>query len=164
LAISDLIISLLCTVFYTCAKLDDWVSVLDVCHCAICSSAVCVRKCVDKYGSWDWPLTRNKKIRLADDTVVLHGVAILSLWSARQWKVPQLSTMIMHNTSWSILIEWVRVMIVRWSTLSHEQKVKVQRSVGDWSFVELCIGAKLNVEIFGKMICRAIFSPCESSF
>jgi len=33
-----------------------------------------------------------------------------------QWAVPQLAIMIIYNSSWSILIQEIRVMIVRWQS------------------------------------------------
>ena len=35
---------------------------------------------------------------------------------ARQWTVPQLSIMIIYNITWSTLIQWIRIMIVRWQS------------------------------------------------
>jgi len=33
-----------------------------------------------------------------------------------QWAVPQLAIMIIYNSSWSVLIQEIRVMIVRWQS------------------------------------------------
>ena len=51
-----------------------------------------------------------------------------------QWAVPELSIVIIYNSTWSILIQWIRIIIVRGQsdtkkrtsclqlTLTHEQK------------------------------------------
>jgi len=74
------------------------------------------------------------------------------LWNERT--VPQLSIMIIYNSTWSILIKWIWFMIdcqvgilpskykrkrtsCMWFTLSHEQKK--YNNGGNWSLAKLCI-------------------------
>jgi len=46
-----------------------------------------------------------------------------------KWTVSQLSIMIIYNSIWSILIQWIRVMIVRWqSDLLNTKEIAVPDS------------------------------------
>ena len=54
--------------------------------------------------------------------VAEQNITELGVFSVK-WTVPQLSIMIIYNSSWSIFIQWIRVMIVRWqSALVHTKE------------------------------------------
>ena len=65
--------------------------------------------CFDKY--WNWTIGNTAIV-----AGVLSAIGVFQVHSCyiHQWIFPQLSIMIIFNSTWPFLIQWIRVRIVRW--------------------------------------------------
>jgi len=80
---------------------------------SVCSRWARQRTWATPMTGWKPSCSRHREIWDRSDRFC-QLLSVLNFSQTWVWTVPQLSVMIIYNSTWSVLIQWIRVMIVRW--------------------------------------------------